>query len=352
MFAMSALRTREAPTTSTDAVTINEAQPKRSSARAAPHENPWPRRPDVPVTSPVPPDVGDPQGGRTLSDVHDENTQAAEETPAGPQPRPQSLMFALFGSYVLEEGLGHVYSGSVIDVLARAGVGEHAVRSTLTRMVNRGLLQRQRQGRRMYFGLTAQTEQILRDGRRRLWQTGAVNEDWDGTWTLLGFSLPESWQRQRHDLRSRLTWSGFGALYSGLWIAPGDVDASALVSELGLAAHVKIFHASADDATDLGLMIRDTWDLDSIGARYADFDRRWSTWPGTGSDDPIGVRLRVISEWLDTIRADPRLPAGHLPPDWPARSAQETFHRIARQTEAPARRMATDLLETTPVQVS
>lgn len=301
-------------------------------------------RPQVPVTRPVSPGAGDPPGGRTLSVVHDENPPAAGQTCGGPQLRPQSLLFAFFGSYVLEEGLGHVYSGSIIDVLARAGVGEHAVRSTLTRMVNRGHLQRQRQGRRMHFGLTAQTEQILWDGKRRLWQTDAVNDDWDGTWTLLGFSLPESWQRQRHHLRSRLTWSGFGALYSGLWIAPGDIDASALVAELGLAAHVKIFHATADDATDLGMMIRDTWDLGVVGARYADFDKRWSAWPGTDSGDPLGVRLCVISEWLDTIRTDPRLPARHLPPDWPARAAQETFHRIARQTEAPAHRMVTELL--------
>ncbi len=296
------------------------------------------------MNSPVHPGTGDLPDGRTLSDVHDQTPQAAVEISAAPQPRPQSLLFAFFGSYVLEEGLGPVYSGSIIDVLARAGVGEHAVRSTLTRMVNRGLLRRQRQGRRMHFGLTAQTEQILWDGKRRLWQTGAVNEDWDGTWTLLGFSLPESWQRQRHDLRSRLTWSGFGALYSGLWIAPGDTDASSLVAELGLTAHVKIFHATADDATDIGLMIRDTWDLGGVGARYADFDERWSAWPENGSGDALGARLRLISEWLDIIRTDPRLPARHLPPDWPARPAQETFHRIARQTETPARRMAAELL--------
>jgi phenylacetic acid degradation operon negative regulatory protein len=252
----------------------------------------------------------------------------------------------------MEEGLGYVYSGSIIEVLARAGVGEHAVRSTLSRMVKRGLLQRQRQGRRMYFGLTAQATQLLRNGMKRLWETEAVNDDWDGTWTLLGFSLPESWQRQRHDLRSRLTWSGFGALYSGLWIAPGDIDVSELVSELGLAAHVKTFHATAGDATDIGLMIRDTWGLDGVGARYADFDKRWTAWLGTGSGDPLGTRLRLTSEWLDIIRTDPRLPARHLPSDWPARPAQETFRRIAEQTEAAARRMATGLLETTPMRVS
>ncbi|MFI7499818.1 PaaX family transcriptional regulator C-terminal domain-containing protein [Streptomyces sp. NPDC049687] len=268
----------------------------------------------------------------------------------GPQPRPQSLMLAFLGNHVLEEGDLCIYSGSVIDVLGRVGVGEHAVRSTLTRMVNRGLLRRQREGRRMYFGLTPQVTRVLHDGRTRIWKQGAVNDDWDGSWTQLAFSLPDSWKRQRHDLRSRLVWSGFGALYSGLWIAPGNVDVSTVVSELGLTDHVKIFHARADGATDIGSMIRDTWDLESIAARYVTFDNRWTAHLNAGAgEDPIGTRLRLVSEWLWTVRTDPRLPARHLPPDWPARSAQETFRRVAQETEAPALRMARELLETVPL---
>ncbi|MGJ5799545.1 PaaX family transcriptional regulator [Streptomyces europaeiscabiei] len=270
----------------------------------------------------------------------------------GPQPRPQSLMLAFFGNHVLEDGDRDlcVYSGSIIDVLGRVGVGEQAVRSTLTRMVNRGLLRRQREGRRMYFGLTPQATRVLWDGRTRIWKQGAVNDDWDGTWTLLGFSLPDSWKRQRHDLRSRLTWSGFGALYSGLWIAPGNVDVTGVVAKLGLTEHVKIFHARADVATDIELMIRDTWDLEGVAARYVTFDKRWTAHLGAGcGDDPIGTRLRLVSEWLRTIRADPRLPARHLPPAWPARPAEDTFRRVAEQTATPARRMAADLLDTVPL---
>ncbi|MEU3610741.1 PaaX family transcriptional regulator C-terminal domain-containing protein [Streptomyces sp. NPDC006872] len=269
---------------------------------------------------------------------------------AAPQLRPQSLMLAFFGNHVLEEGDLCVYSGSIIDVLGRVGVGEQAVRSTLTRMVSRGLLRRQREGRRMYFGLTEQATRVLWDGRTRIWRDSAVNDDWDGDWTLLGFSLPESRQRERHDLRSRLAWSGFGALYSGLWIAPGRVDVAAVVAELGLTAHVKIFHASADEGIDIGLMIRDTWDLESIAARYVSFDKRWTAHLNAGpGDDPIGIRLRLVSEWLWTIRTDPRLPARHLPPDWPARPAQDTFRRVAEQTAAPAERQAHEALETTPL---
>lgn len=287
-------------------------------------------------------------GGRTLCTVEDDDILDTQGSSEGPQQRPQSLMLTFFGNHVLEEGDLCVYSGSIIDVLGRVGVGEQAVRSTLTRMVNRGLLRRQREGRKMFFGLTPQATRVLEDGRTRIWQQGAVNDDWDGSWTLLGFSLPDSWKRQRHDLRSRLTWSGFGALYSGLWIAPGKVHVAAVVAELGLADHVKIFHAQADDATDIAQMIHGAWDLESIAARYVTFDKRWTAHLDAGSgEDPIGTRLRLVSEWLWTIRTDPRLPARHLPSDWPARSAQETFRRVAEHTAVPARLMARGLLETT-----
>ncbi|TQE16271.1 PaaX family transcriptional regulator [Streptomyces ipomoeae] len=296
----------------------------------------------------VRPPVESPTGGRTLALVEDYDIL---DTPDGPTPRPQSLMLTFFGNHVLEEDDSDlcVYSGSIIDVLGRVGVGEQAVRSTLTRMVNRGLLRRQREGRKMYFGLTPQATRVLSDGRTRIWRQGAVNDDWDGTWTLLGFSLPDSWKRQRHDLRSRLTWSGFGALYSGLWIAPGDVDVAGVVAELGLSDHVKIFHARADTTTDIELMIGDTWDLESIAARYVTFDKRWTALLGTGAgDNPIGTGLLLVSEWLSIIRTDPRLPARHLPPAWPARPAQDTFRRVAEQTTEPARRMARELLDTVP----
>ena len=268
------------------------------------------------------------------------------DPPASPV-RPQSLLLAFFGNHVLGEGPVHVYSGSIIDILARAGVGEQAVRSTLSRMVNRDLLTRRRNGRRVYFGLTPLATDILRDGERRIWRTSAVNEDWDGTWTLLGFSLPDSRHSQRHDLRSRLSWLGFGPLYNGLWIAPGHVDLTAVIDELDLSAHVKVFHARADRSTDIRLMVSDTWDLDSLAARYTSFTHRWSTSDWHASD-AIAVRLRLVSEWLGLIRSDPRLPAPCLPADWPARRAKATFHHIATRTQTPAQLMASAVLDTLP----
>ncbi|GHI04042.1 PaaX family transcriptional regulator [Streptomyces cellostaticus] len=249
-------------------------------------------------------------------------------------------MLTFLGEHVLDQDVC-VYSGSLIDVFGRVGVGEQATRSTLSRMVNRGLLRRQREGRCTYFGLTDRSEAILRDGQRRIWQTGAVNSEWDGTWTLLGFSLPDSWQRQRHDLRSQLTWSGFGPLFSGLWIAPGEIDVSGIVAELGLAAHVKVFRARAETGTDIAEMIHETWDLDELAARYREFDADWCPLAQDAGDRPaqdaLALRLRMACEWLQVIRRDPRLPVRHLPDDWPATGAEKTFRAVHALLEPAAR---------------
>ncbi|MEV5958054.1 PaaX family transcriptional regulator C-terminal domain-containing protein [Streptomyces sp. NPDC051987] len=269
----------------------------------------------------------------------------------GPAPRPQALLLSFLGDEVLGRG-ECVYTGSIIEVFRHAGVGEQATRSTLTRMVDRGLLRRRREGRRVYVGLTDRSEAILRDGERRIWKAGAVNRDWDGTWTLLGFSLPESWQRQRHDLRSQLTWAGFGALFGGLWIAPGDVDVSGIVAELGLAAHVKVFRARADVGMDIAEMIDDAWDLQELANRYRAFEKAWKPYVSSGEDLPtekaLALRLRLTAEWLQVIRTDPRLPVLHLPATWPAGTAEETFRAVHARLEAPAREAARRLIETVP----
>nr|WQM80086.1 PaaX family transcriptional regulator C-terminal domain-containing protein [Streptomyces sp.] len=271
-------------------------------------------------------------------------------TTADAAPRPQSLMLTFLGDWVLGRDVC-VYSGSVIDLFGRAGVGEHATRSTLTRMVGRGLLRRQREGRRMYFGLTERSEAVLRDGEGRIWQTGAVNRNWDGTWTLLGFSLPESWQRQRHDLRSQLTWSGFGPLFSGLWIAQGEVEMAPILNELGLAAHVKVFRAHADAGMDIGAMIEETWELPALAGRYEEFVRRWQPQEhaSTGAEEALVARLRLSTEWLRIIRQDPRLPVKHLPDDWPAEQAEKTFRAVHERLTPGARVAAERLLDLVPV---
>jgi phenylacetic acid degradation operon negative regulatory protein len=251
--------------------------------------------------------------------------------------RPQSLLLTFFGAYVLSRGV-HVASSAVIDVLGRVGVSEHAARSTLSRMARRDLLHRVRRGRKAYLGLTWRSRQVLYDGEVRVWRTGAVPDGWDGTWTLLSFSLPDSWQRQRHELRSRLLWAGFGPLQGGLWIAPSPVDFGVVGAGLEAAAHVKVFAARALPPTDVDALVRDAWDLDAIATRYRGFLRRWAD-PRRRPrlPDALATQLVLQTEWLQVIRADPRLPSQHLPAEWPAEPAQRLFRALYSELDPQAR---------------
>ncbi|WP_327102623.1 PaaX family transcriptional regulator [Nonomuraea glycinis] len=260
--------------------------------------------------------------------------------------RPQSVILTFLGDHVFGRGIC-VSSGSFIEAFARVGISEEATRSTLTRMVNRGLLRRQRAGRRMYFGLTPLSTEVLKDGERRIWHSGVVNDAGEDRWTLVGFSLPESWQRQRHELRSRLIWAGFGPLQNGLWIAPGDVDPARVID--GIGAGVKVFSAEPRHPTDMHALIGDAYDLAGLGRRYEAFLRRWDRAdPEVAAPDDLARSLTLLTEWLQIIRADPRLPLRYLPHDWPAEKAQRVCHVLHERFQPEAVEITARILDTVP----
>jgi phenylacetic acid degradation operon negative regulatory protein len=265
----------------------------------------------------------------------------------GPSPRlrPQSLTLTFLGNYVLRRDIA-VSSASFIEIFARLGVGEHAIRSTLSRMVARDLLTRHRRGRRMYFGLTERSARILQDGENRVWRRSVINDDWDGRWTVLAFSMPESWQSRRHDLRSALVWAGFGSMGNGTWIAPGRVEVGPVIAGLGLGDHVKVFTGVAEKPTDVTAMIRDAFDLDALAAAHRAFLDRWDRPdPIPHAPDDLARYLWMTTEWLQLVRMDPRLPVEHLPAGWPAVRGQQLLLELRARYEEPARRLADEAIE-------
>ncbi|MEV0380338.1 PaaX family transcriptional regulator C-terminal domain-containing protein [Nonomuraea sp. NPDC050643] len=256
------------------------------------------------------------------------------------------MTLTFLGDHVYGRGIC-VASQSFIEAFARVGISEEATRSALTRMVRRGLLRRQRSGRRMYFGLTPTSTEVLKDGERRIWHSGVVNDADEDRWTLIGFSLPESWQRQRHELRSRLVWAGFGPLQNGLWIAPGEVDATGVIEDLG--ANVKVFAAEPRRPTDMQALVGDAYDLAGLGDRYRAFLRAWDRAdPAPDAPDDLARSLMLLTGWLQIIRTDPRLPLRYLPHDWPAEKAQRVCHTLHERFKPEAAQVAERLLDAVP----
>jgi phenylacetic acid degradation operon negative regulatory protein len=279
-----------------------------------------------------------------LDAVHDvpEDADGGPSGAAGVRPQTHVLMFC--GVHLLAPGSA-VSTGGLISALARVGVGEHAARSTVSRMIRRGTLQRRRQGKRIYLSPTPQTRAELAEGGERAWQS-PVNRTWDGQWTLLGFSLPESRRADRHLLRSRLQWAGFGMLQNGVWVAPSQVDVEALLAKLDVLDHLKVFRASVAEPTQVAELIEDAWDVPTIARGYEQFLERWDTPdPLPDAPDDLARQLWLLGEWTLLARHDPGLPVEYLPADWPAVRAEHVALRLRTRYEAGAKAIAAGLVE-------
>ncbi|GAA5127242.1 PaaX family transcriptional regulator [Pseudonocardia adelaidensis] len=268
----------------------------------------------------------------------------AEGADGPPQIRPQTHVLMFSGIHLGRPGTA-VATAGLIDVLARVGVGEHAARATVARMTSRGVLQRRRRGRRVYLSPTPSARTALEEGGVRAWQS-PVNRTWDGRWTLLGFSLPESRRADRHLLRARLQWAGFGMLQSGLWVAPRAVDVERLLEELDVLGHVKVFRANVDAPTRVAELIEDAWDVTGIARGYREFLARWDrAEPLPDAPDDLARQLWLHGEWSLLARRDPGLPVDYLPADWPAVRAEHVALRLRAQYEPVADALAAELVE-------
>lgn len=256
---------------------------------------------------------------------------------AGPTVRPQAVLLTFCAHFLLDRA-APLFTGSFVEAVTRAGIGEHAVRTTLTRMCQRGLLDRHRSGSKVYLSLTERTQRLLRDAEARVWLQGAVNRSWSGDWTLLSFSLPESRRADRHQLRKRLSWEGFGMLHSGLWIAPPTADVPRVLAGLDVDDDVKVFRATALEPTDVRRLVADAWDLNALAAGYEAFLARWAgTAPRAEAGDDLARFLLLLTEWLLLVRIDPHLPESLLPRDWPAGTAEQLVRKLRAAYEPGAR---------------
>ena len=252
--------------------------------------------------------------------------------------RPKWLTLMLLGHLTHEQPIA-LSTSTFIDVLARLGVSSHAARSTLSRMVDSGLLHKHRQGRETYYTLTPHGSRTLREGNARAWHH--VGSGWDGMWTVLGYSIPEDRRAVRLRLRSRLTWAGFGMLRSGMWIAPGRPDVENLLDGLGVLDDVRVFVGTPSTAT--ADLIEEAFDLDEIAERYRRFIARWQEDSSARFPDELCAFLVLRSEWQQLVQADPRLPSDHLPDGWPAAEAEELFRALYRRLEEPAMQIGAEV---------
>jgi phenylacetic acid degradation operon negative regulatory protein len=258
--------------------------------------------------------------------------------------RPEQLLLAFLGELVVDRDLGPLPSTVLIALLTELDVGAAATRAALTRMTGRDLLEPVRAGRTVSYRLTPTSERVLREARGRVFAQDPFAPQGTG-WTLVTYSVPEAQRAVRHRVRAQLTWAGFGLLRDGLWIAPGEVDVTEVLGEVRDDDHVAhgdlelaAFRAQEVPGFSVARSVRTAWHLDRIRSRHVEFQRRWADrTPGGDPTTALSDLTALVADWLDLLRAVPRLPAEHLSADWPGARSVALFHRLHTGLSAPAR---------------
>ena len=262
-------------------------------------------------------------------------------TERGPLP-PRALIVTLLGLYVREFG-GWISVSALIRLMAAAGVDDQAVRSSLSRLKRRGIVEAERRGGVAGYALSEYARHVLEVGDRRIF---ARLEPQSRDWVVVVFSVPESERQKRHALRARLAWLGFGTVSSGVWIAPGHLadDAREVLVANGLDLYVDLFRAEYVAFGDPAEKVAQWWDLDALGQLYTDFldahepaRSKWSehgdvaAWPEAFAD-----YIRALTSWRRLPYLDPGLPTELLPESWSGTRAAETFFALHRLLAGPA----------------
>ena len=246
--------------------------------------------------------------------------------------RPKALALTLLGHLTRGEQVP-VSTGTFIEVLGRLGLSSHAARSTLTRLVDQGLLSKHKRGRETDYTLTSTGMRLLNESNALVWEQEASSGE---IWTVLAYSIPEKRRALRIRLRTRLTWRGFGLLRSGVWIAPGRVDVTALLEDLAVNDDVHVFYGVPSATSKPADLIDEAYDLGDIADRYTRFVERWSSEVESQFPDVLCALIVLRSEWQQLAQADPHLPAEHLPPLWPAMQAEALFRELYEQWDVRA----------------
>jgi len=289
----------------------------------------------------------------------DLNAAADEAAPGGTAPRQtprhQQLIVTIYGLYGRANG-GILPVSVLISMLDDLGVESSGVRSSVSRLKRRGVLESVKQGGVAAYRLAPRLEDVFQEGDRRIFSPRRATAA--DRWLLIAFSVPESQRHLRHQLRSMLTRMGFGSVTPGLWIAPGNTyeEIRQQLERAGLTEYVEFFaaeHLTGDQVRD---KVSQWWDLPALEELYKDFVERFAPvlerWesptaaqPGPDADRAAFVDyVQLLTQWRRLPYLDPGLPEEYLPAGWHGLTAERIFAELHRLLNGPARQHAERLL--------
>ena len=277
------------------------------------------------------------------------SARACDCNPRAVPVKPRAIVWDLFGDHLRYADGGRVPMRVLTGLLEVFGVGESTTRVVLSRMRREGWFTTYRDGRQTSYALTSRSIRTLDEGRARIFERG--RDDWDGTWRMVIYVVPEENRAERDLVRRTLAWHGFGPLAAATWISPHprlDAVATALAGLSATRIDLLECRSHGRDA-DLEMAAR-CWDLDGLGRFYLELAASFEQLPplaelaGLPGPDALRQQVELVASYRTLPFRDPDLPAGLLPGGWPGRRAHSLFIAAHDALHGPADAFVRDVL--------
>lgn len=259
------------------------------------------------------------------------------------QARSKRLLVTLLGDF-WEEGRPPIPSARLVRVLEEFGITPANARAALSRLTQQGMLRRTKEGRRTSYAPTPEALRTLERGGQRIFSRDDTSV-WDGTWTLIAFSVPSDDGELRRLLRARLRWLTFAPIFDATWVAPRDhADlARDQLQSLGISDAVVLRSRDVELLPGGRARLEQAWCLDALAEGYEGFLERYQELADrvdageVDGPESLVQRTELVDDWRRLIRDDPDLPAEFLPEAFPRKRARALFLDVYAALAADAR---------------
>lgn len=251
--------------------------------------------------------------------------------------RPQSLLFTLYGDYIHRVS-DRIAIRSLVNLLSQFDISDQAVRTTVSRMTQRGWLAPERCRNHASYIFTAKARQVIQDGTARIFNAPQQAETWDHCWHLVTYFIPEEHRSARDQFRRELGWLGYGMLTQTVWVSPRYQAAAVerLVTRLNIHPFVQTFRAESDGFMSSAELVGRCWDLSALNQDYSAFIAHHAPaaecyraqLEAPAEPDASACfarRVHLIHQYRRFPYRDPYLPTELLPPDWRGWEAAALF---------------------------
>ncbi|MES0882135.1 PaaX family transcriptional regulator C-terminal domain-containing protein [Roseibium sp. SCP14] len=228
-------------------------------------------------------------------------------------PKAAQLIVTIYGDIVEPRG-GVLWMGDLIGLCAGFGVNESLVRTAVSRLVSKGQLEGQREGRRSFYALTTPAREEYHLAADLFF--GAPDEDCDWIFSYCPRVADQS------ELKKQGFVSLGGHVFAGAE-RPGRTYP-------GVAFRSR---AVTPESDELKQLVNSSFELAPLAAEYRGFLQKFEPLAEeiqlvNAGQSALLFRIALVHAYRHIRLRDPRLPKSVLPQDWPGFAARHLFAEL------------------------